>query len=49
MQLYSDIDAPLQCYRCTYLMTWGEAEHLAKDRNTWRNVVAEFAEEARRG
>ena len=30
-------------------MTWGEAEHLAKDRNTWRNVVAEFAEEARRG
>ena len=30
-------------------MTWGEAENLAKDRNTWRNVVAEFAEEARRG
>ena len=30
-------------------LTWGEAEVLAKDRNTWRNTVAEFAEAARRG
>ena len=30
-------------------MTWGEAEKQAKDRNTWRHVVAEFAETARRG